>query len=97
MEDLADIGGKVQEEALKAGYGPTIAAASVQKLVDSVVRFQENSTRIIDEMRTLSTANAQEIRTAVEEGKQRLARLVEEGKALPLEFSAEHAAAVKTA
>jgi hypothetical protein len=97
MEDLADIGGKVQEEALKAGYGPTIAAESVQKLVDSVVRFQENSTRIIDEMRTLSTANAQEIRTAVEEGKQRLARLVEEGKALPLEFAAEHAAAVKTA
>ena len=44
---------KVQEEALKAGYGPTIAAESVQKLVDSVVRFQENSTRIIDEMRTL--------------------------------------------
>lgn len=97
MEDLADIGGKVQEEALKAGYGPTIAAESVQKLVDSVVRFQENSTRIIDEMRTLSTENAQEIRTAVEDGKQRLARLVEEGKALPLEFAAEHAEVVKNA
>ena len=97
MEDLADIGGKVQEEALKAGYGPTIAAESVKKLVDSVVRFQENSHRIIDEMRTLSTENAQEIRTAVEDGKQRLARLVEEGKALPLEFAAEHAAASKSA
>ena len=93
MEDLADIGGKVQEEALKAGYGPTIAAESVQKLVDSVVRFQENSTKIINEMRTLSTQNAEEIRTAVEDGKQRLARLVEEGKALPLEFPAEQAAA----
>ena len=97
MEDLAAIGGKVQEEALKAGYGPTIAAESVKKLVDSVVRFQENSHRIIDEMRTLSTENAQEIRTAVEDGKQRLARLVEEGKALPLEFAAEHAAATKSA
>jgi hypothetical protein len=97
MEDLAAIGGKVQEEALKAGYGPTIAAESVKKLVDSVVRFQENSHRIIDEMRTLSTDNAQEIRTAVEDGKQRLARLVEEGKALPLEFAAEHAAATKSA
>jgi hypothetical protein len=93
MEDLADIGGKVQEEAIKAGYGPTIAAESVQKLVDSVVRFQENSTKIIGEMRTLSTQNAEEIRTAVEDGKQRLARLVEEGKALPLEFPAEQAAA----
>jgi hypothetical protein len=97
MEDLADIGGKVQEEALKAGYGPTIAAESVKKLVDSVVRFQENSHRIIDEMRTLSTENAQEIRAAVEDGKQRLARLVEEGKALPLEFAAEHAEASKSA
>ena len=97
MEDLADIGGKVQEEALKAGYGPTIAAESVQKLVDSVVRFQENSTKIIDEMRTLSTQNAEEIRNAVEDGKQRLARLVEEGKALPLEFPAEQAAAHKPA
>ncbi|MEJ2530223.1 MAG: hypothetical protein P8Y92_00360 [Halioglobus sp.] len=97
MEDLADIGGKVQEEALKAGYGPTIAAESVQKLVDSVVRFQENSTTIINEMRTLSTQNAEEIRNAVEDGKQRLARLVEEGKALPLEFPAEQASAAKPA
>jgi len=97
MEDLADIGGKVQEEALKAGYGPTIAAQSVQKLVDSVVRFQENSTKIIDEMRSLSTQNAQEIRAAVEDGKQRLARLVEEGKALPLEFPQEHSGGAASA
>lgn len=93
MEDLADIGGKVQEEALKAGYGPTIRADSVKKLVESVIRYQERSREIIDEMRTLSTQNAEEIRTAVEEGKQRLARLVEEGKALPLDFPAEKSAA----
>lgn len=86
MEDLADIGGKVQEAALKTGYGPTIRAESVQKLVDSVVRYQERSQEIISEMRTLSTENAQQIRESVEEGKQRLARLVDEGKALPLEF-----------
>jgi regulator of replication initiation timing len=62
-----------------------------------VVSFQENSAKIIDEMRTLSTQNADEIRNAVEDGKQRLARLVEEGKALPLEFPAEQAAALKPA
>ena len=93
MEDLADIGGKVQEEALKAGYGPTIRADSVKKLVDSVVRYQERSLEIINEMREMSTKNAEEIRTAVEEGKQRLGRLVEEGKALPLEFPTEESAA----
>jgi hypothetical protein len=91
MEDLAEIGGKVQEEALKAGYGPTVRADSVKKLVDSVVNYQERSREIIAEMRALSTRNAEEIRDSVEQGKQRLARLVEEGKALPLDFPGQEA------
>jgi hypothetical protein len=84
LEDLADIGGKVQEAALKAGYGPTIRADAVKKLVDSVVNYQIRSREIIAEMRELSTKNATEIRDAVEQGKQRLARLVESGQALEL-------------
>src|SRR5262245_26494504 len=84
LEDLADIGGKVQEAALKAGYGPTIRADAVKKLVDSVVNYQLRSREIIAEMRELSTKNAGEIRDAVEQGKQRLARLVESGQALEL-------------
>lgn len=83
LEDLAEIGGKVQEAAVKAGYGPTIRAESVQKLVDSVVGFQERSQQIIAEMRVLSTKNAEEIRDAVEDGKQRLAHLVKSGEGLP--------------
>jgi len=85
LEDLADIGGKVQEAALKAGYGPTIRADAVKKLVASVVNYQERSREIISEMRVLSTRNAAEIREAVETGKQRLARLVQEGNQLVLE------------
>jgi len=84
LEDLADIGGKVQEAALKAGYGPTIRADAVKKLVDSVVNYQLRSREIIAEMRTLSTKNAAEIRDAVEDGKQRLAKLVQSGEALEL-------------
>lgn len=84
LEDLADIGGKVQEAALEAGYGPTIRAEAVKKLVDSVIAYQERSREIIHEMRTLSTRNAAEIREAVETGKQRLARLVQEGNQLAL-------------
>jgi hypothetical protein len=86
LEDLADIGGKVQEAALEAGYGPTIRADAVKKLVDSVVNFQTRSREIIDEMRAQSTKNAADIRDAVEDGKRRLARLVEQGKAAPLEL-----------
>jgi hypothetical protein len=84
LETLSEIGDKVQEEALKAGYGPTIRADAVKKLVDSVVGFQERAQQMIDEMRKLSTQNSAEIRDAVEDGKRRIAKLVADGKALPL-------------
>ena len=84
LEDLADIGGEVQEAAVRAGYGPTIRADAVKKLVDSVVNFQERSREIIEEMRILSTKNAEEIRVAVEDGKQRMAKIIERGGSLPL-------------
>ncbi len=87
LEDLADIGGKVQEAAVRAGYGPTIRADAVKKLVDSVEHYQVRSLEIINEMRQLSTQNAREIRSAVEEGKQRLARLVQDGRALPISLA----------
>lgn len=82
LETLAEIGDAVQKEALKAGYGPTVQAASVKKLVDSVVNFQVQSREIINEMREMSTRNSDEIRTAVEDGKRRLAKLAAEGNAL---------------
>ena len=88
LETLSEIGDKVHEEALKAGYGPTIRADAVKKLVDSVVNFQEKSRTIITEMRKLSTENSKEIRDAVEDGKQRLAKLATDGNALILETRA---------
>lgn len=84
LEVLADIGGKVQEAAVRAGYGPTVRADAVKKLVEAVVDWQSRTHEIIDEMRQESTRNADEIRTAVEEGKRRLARLAEQGKGLDL-------------
>jgi uncharacterized protein YaaN involved in tellurite resistance len=82
LETLSEIGDKVQEAAIRSGYGPTIRADAVKKLVESVVTFQERSTEIIEEMRKLSTQNSAEIRDAVEQGKKRLARLVAEGREL---------------
>jgi len=83
LESLSEIGDKVQEAAVRAGYGPTIRADAVKKLVDSVVTFQERSAEIISEMRKLSTQNSAEIRDAVEEGKKRMARLVADASSLP--------------
>ncbi|KAA2238096.1 cell surface protein [Salinarimonas soli] len=85
LEVLAEIGDQVGEAAVRAGYGPTIRADAVTKLVDSVVTFQERSREIVNEMRQASTQNSAEIRDAVENGKRRLARLVAEGKALPID------------
>ena len=84
LDVLADIGGKVQEAAVRAGYGPTVRAESVKRLVDSVVTWQTKSHEIIEEMRKASTENAKEIRDAVEEGKRKLARLADQGKGLEL-------------
>jgi uncharacterized phage infection (PIP) family protein YhgE len=83
LETLSEIGDKVQEAAVRSGYGPTIRADAVKKLVESVVTFQERSQEIIAEMRKLSTQNSAEIRDAVEEGKRRIARLTAEAQDLP--------------
>ncbi|PLX37224.1 MAG: cell surface protein [Hyphomicrobiales bacterium] len=84
LETLAEIGNIVQEEAVKAGYGPTVRADAVKKLVDSVVTFQTKSREIINEMRDQATKNSADIRDAVEDGKRRLARLAAEGNAILL-------------
>ena len=82
IEVLSEVGGKVQKAALEAGYGPTIKASSVKMLVDSVVKYQEDTTQIIEEMRKASTRNAQEISESVEDGKRRLANLAQQGNVL---------------
>ncbi|MGV6819444.1 MAG: cell surface protein [Parvularcula sp.] len=84
IEVLSEIGGEIQEAATKAGYGPTVSAASVKMLVDSVVSYQERTQTIIQEMREAATKNSEEIREAVEDGKRRLTHLIEEGAGLAL-------------
>jgi hypothetical protein len=84
LETLSEVGSKVQEAAIRSGYGPTVRADAVKKLVDSVVSYQEHAQTIIDEMRQMATKNSAEIRDAVEDGKRRVAKLVADGKALAL-------------
>ncbi len=85
LETLSEVGGKVHEAAVEAGYGPTVSAASVKMLVESVINYQERSQQIIQEMRKLSTENSNEIREAVEDGKRRLAQLIQTGATVALE------------
>ncbi len=84
IEDVAELGGKLEQAALEAGYGSTIDKDSVKKLVDAIVTYQEQSVLAINRLRKESTDNAKEIEKIVEDGKQRY-RLAEqrflEGKA----------------
>jgi hypothetical protein len=83
LDTLSEVGDKVTEAAVRSGYGPTVRADAVKKLVDSVVNFQERSTEIIAEMRKLATQNSAEIRDAVEDSKKRMARLIAAADTLP--------------
>jgi hypothetical protein len=83
LETLGEEGTKIQEAAIRAGYGPTVRAESVRKLVDAVVDYQERSRAIVEEMRALSTQNEVELRAAVEDGKRRLVALEQRAAALP--------------
>jgi len=84
LEVLAEVGDKVQEAAIRSGYGPTVSAAAVKKLLDAVVSYQERSHEIIAEMRQLASENSKEIRVIVEDGKRRLAKLAESGASTTL-------------
>jgi hypothetical protein len=83
LETLGEVGDRIQEEAVRAGYGPTIRAESVKKLVDAVINFQEKSQTIIAEMRVLAEKNEIEVREAVEDGKRRLVQLAQQAHSLP--------------
>ena len=83
LEALGEIGTEIQEAALRSGYGPTLRAESVKKLVDAVVDYQERSRSIIEEMRDLAARNEAEITAATESGKRRLAALHERAARLP--------------
>ncbi|MCA8956060.1 MAG: cell surface protein [Planctomycetes bacterium] len=84
LESLGEVGTKIQEAALRAGYGPTVRAESVRKLVEAVVGFQERSYEIVNEMRVHSAKNEVELSSAVEDGKRRFAALQGRAAAAPL-------------
>ncbi len=71
LEDVANLGRKLERAALKAGYGSTINPESVQKLVDSISGFQIESLEMIAELRKESEESTKAIRKSVEEGKRR--------------------------
>lgn len=76
LGDLATTGTTVMEAGLRSGYGPTISAEAVKKVVDAIIDFQERSYAIKDEMRAQAAKNEQEMRVVMEDGRQRLTKLL---------------------
>ncbi len=71
LEDIAELGRKLEREALKAGYGSTIDPKSLEKLVTAISDYQIESLHMIADLRKESEQNAKEIRRVVEEGKRK--------------------------
>jgi regulator of sigma D len=71
LEQAAELGGQLEKEAIKAGYGKQLDATSVQKLVDAIISFQTESVQMINQYRQESAENAKEIERIVEEGKEK--------------------------
>lgn len=78
LSDLGNMGTKVQEDALRAGYGPTISHEAVKTLVDSIVDYQARSRTIIEEMRAQAIENERTIARDTEDGRRRLVALLTE-------------------
>lgn len=76
LEDVAEMGGKLEEAGIKAGYGATLSPESVSKLVESIVKYQETSRQLIEQMRDDATKNAKEIDQIVNDGASRCARAI---------------------
>ncbi|MFN8710704.1 MAG: cell surface protein [Planctomyces sp.] len=76
LEDVAELGRELERAAMKAGYGSTVKAESVQKLVDAISSFQVESLNMIAELRKESEQNAKDIRQVVEDGKRRFQETV---------------------
>ena len=76
LEDVAELGRELERAAMRAGYGSTIKAESVQKLVDAISNFQIESLTMIADLRKESEQNAKEIRRVVEDGKRRFQETV---------------------
>ena len=71
LEDVADLGRELERAALKAGYGSTVSAESLEKLVKAISDYQVESLEMVAELRKESEENAREIRRVVEAGKKR--------------------------
>lgn len=67
LEAIADLTDEFEKAALKAGYGATFSADSVQKLIDSVVSYQIESRKLIQQYRKEATDNAKVISQGVQE------------------------------
>ena len=72
IEAVAEVGTGLEQAALKAAYGKTYSAESVQKLIDAVIGYQTESVKLISTYRQEATENARLIRDKTEEARQTL-------------------------
>lgn len=77
LEDLASVGNTTLKEGIRTGYGTTLEANSVAKLVNAIVEYQSESVQLISEARKKTAENAAQIETIVNDGKSKFANILQ--------------------
>lgn len=75
LNDLADLSGKANERAIKAGYGATIDPAAVERFATALMTELEETAPLIEKHRGEAAANAQTISDLVEDVRKRVVSL----------------------
>ncbi len=75
LNDLADISGKVNEKAIKAGYGATIDANAVERFATSLISEMEQSAPLVEKYRGEAEESSTRISDIVEKTRKRAVEL----------------------
>lgn len=77
LEFLGEIGGKVDEEAMRVAYGPSYKLECFKKFIESVTTLEEQRYQLIDKLRKETEEFVTEARKIYEDGKERRSKAVE--------------------
>jgi hypothetical protein len=75
LNDLADISGKVNERAIKAGYGSTIDPNAVERFATALISEMEQSAPLVEKYRNESEQGSNRISEIVEQTRKRSVEL----------------------
>jgi hypothetical protein len=75
LDALAEMTGDVEKRGISVGYGVTLNPASIQKLVDAIVKYQGEAKQLIEEERIKCTEASNQSAQIASTGREQLRRI----------------------